>query len=408
MRVVITGIGILSPIGIGRDSFWQTLINGRDGFRRITLFDTSPFKVNIGGEIEFDPVEFLGKKGLRDLDRSTRLVCSAAKLAIDDSGLTINEETTHLTGVSIGTTFGSLHSISQFDRVGLIEGPRFVNPSHFPNTVINSPASHISIRFFIKGFNTTISTGFCSSLDAVSYGADFIRMKRAKVVLAGGVEELCEETFMGFHILGCLSGIDGSEPLSCPFDRRRNGVILSEGAGVIVLEEEENAMTRGANILAVFKGYGNAFDPDAEIGFTHSGKGLAEAIRIALMDASMTPEDIDCVVSCANSTRGLDRLETMALKDALGNQAYRVPVTSIKSMVGETYSASGILSLSAAVEILQKNMIPPTLNLKERDPECDLNYVHASPVEAEVRNILITSADPYGQNSAIIIGRDWR
>lgn len=406
MRVVITGLGILSPIGIGRDSFWQTLINGRDGFRRITLFDTSPFKVNIGGEVEFDPVEFLGKKGLRDLDRSTRLVCSAAKLAIDDSRLTINEETTHLTGVSIGTTFGSLHSISQFDRVGLIEGPRFVNPSHFPNTVINSPASHISIRFFIKGFNTTISTGFCSSLDAVSYGADFIRMKRAKVVLAGGVEELCEETFMGFHILGCLSGIDGSEPLSCPFDRRRNGVILSEGAGVIVLEEEENAMTRGTNILAVFKGYGNAFDPDAEIGFTHNGKGLAEAMRIALMDASMTPEDIDCVVSCANSTRGLDRLETMALKDALGNQAYRVPVTSIKSMVGETYSASGILSLSAAVEILQKNMIPPTLNLKERDPECDLNYVHASPVEAEVRNILITSADPYGQNSAIIIGRD--
>lgn len=406
MRVVITGLGILSPIGIGRNSFWESLINGRNGFRKIKLFDTSSFKVNIGGEVEFDPVKFLGKKGLRDLDRSTRLVCSAAKLAIDDSKLIIDEETTYFTGVSIGTTFGSLHSISQFDRVGLIEGPRFVNPSHFPNTVINSPASHISIRFFIKGFNTTISTGFCSSLDAVSYGADFIRMKRAKVVLAGGVEELCEETFMGFHILGCLSGIDGSEPLSCPFDRRRNGVILSEGAGVIVLEEEENAMTRGANILAVFKGYGNAFDPEAEIGFTHNGKGLAEAIRIALMDASLTPEDIDCVVSCANSTRGLDRLETMALKDALRNQAYRVPVTSIKSMVGETYSASGILSLSAAVEILQKNMIPPTMNLKERDPECDLNYVHTSPVEAEVRNILITSADPYGQNSAIIIGRD--
>lgn len=406
MRVVITGLGILSPIGIGRDSFWESLINGRDGFRKITLFDTSPFKVNIGGEVEFDPVEFLGKKGLRDLDRSTRLVCSAAKLAIDNSKLVIDEEITHSIGVSIGTTFGSLHSISQFDRGGLIEGPRFVNPSHFPNTVINSPASHISIRFYIKGFNTTISTGFCASLDAVSYGADFIRMKRAKAVLAGGVEELCEETFMGFHILGCLSGTDGSEPKCRPFDRMRNGLILSEGAGVIVLEEEESARKRGADILSVMKGYGNAFDPEAEIGFKHRGKGLAEAIRIALKDASLSPEDIDCVISCANSTKGLDRLETMALKDALGNQAYRVPVTSIKSMVGETYSASGILSLSAAVEILQKNMIPPTLNFKERDPECDLNYVNASPIETRIRNTLITAVDPYGQNSAIIIGRD--
>lgn len=405
MRIVITGMGIISPIGTGRDSFWQSLISGKDGFREITLFDTSSFKVHIGGEIEFDPVEFLGKKGLRDLDRSTRLVCSAARLAIDDSRFLIDEETTFATGVSIGTTFGSLHSISQFDRVGLIEGPRFVNPSHFPNTVINSPASQISIRFNIKGFNTTISTGFCSSLDAVSYGADFIRMNRAKAVLAGGVEELCEETFMGFHILGCLSGIDGSEPICCPFDRRRNGIILSEGAGIVVLEEEENATKRGANILGVFKGYGNAFDPEAKIDFTHRGKGLAEAIRIALNDAFLSPEEIDCVISSANSTKGLDRLETGALKEALGSHAFRVPVTSIKSMTGESYSASGILSLSAGVEVLQRNMIPATLNYEERDPECDLDYVKGVPMEAQIRNILITTVDPYGQNSAIIIGR---
>lgn len=405
MRIAITGIGVLSPIGIGRCSFWQSLITGKDGFRKITLFDTSPFRVHTGGEIEFDPVEFLGTRGLRDLDRSTRLVCSAARLAIDDSRLIINEETTYSIGVVIGTTFGSLHSISQFDRVGLIEGPRFVNPSHFPNTVINSPASQISIRFYIKGFNTTISTGFCSSLDAVSYGSDFIRMKRAKAVLAGGVEELCEETFMGFHVLGCLSGIDGSEPLCCPFDRRRNGIIFSEGAGVIVIEEEESAIKRGANIMALLKGCGNAFDPEAEIGFTHKGKGLAEAIRIALNEASLSPDDIDCVVSCANSTKGLDSMETRALKKALGSHAYRIPVTSIKSMIGETYSASGILSLSAAIEVLREKMIPQTLNLEERDPECDLNYVYGAAIEGRIRNILVTSADPYGQNTAIIIGR---
>lgn len=405
MRIAITGIGILSPLGIGRDNFWQAMMNGENGFKKITLFDTSPFRVSVGGEIDFDPSEFLGKKGLRDIDRSTRLICSAARLAIDDSNLVIDEDKTYSTGVSIGTTFGSLHSISQFDRVGLIEGPRFVNPSHFPNTVINSPASHVSIRFHIKGFNTTISTGFCSSLDAVFYGSNFIRMKRARVVLAGGVEELCEETFMGFYMLRCLSGLDGSEPTSCPFDKRRNGFIFSEGAGIVVLEDEKNALERGAKVLAVLKGYGNAFDTEAEIGFNYNGNGLKEAIDIALREASLSPSDIGCIISCANSTKGLDRLETMALKNALGNDAYRIPITSIKSMIGESYSASGIMSLSAAVEVLQKKTIPPTINYEIRDPECDLDYVYGSPRDAEVSNILITAADPYGQNSAVIIGR---
>ncbi len=177
------------------------------------------------------------------------MLSSAAKLAIDDAHLQINDENTNSIGVSIGTTFGSLHSISQFDREGLIEGPKYVNPSHFPNTVINSPASQVSIRFKIKGFNTTISTGFCAGLDAVIYASDFIRLNRADVVLAGGVEELCEETFLGFHNLGYLSGLNGSEPICCPFDARRNGIILSEGTAVLVLEDLEHALRRGAEIL---------------------------------------------------------------------------------------------------------------------------------------------------------------
>src|SRR4030042_6950198 len=159
--VAITGIGVISPVGIGRDNYWNGLFSGKTGFRKISLFDTIPFKVNIAGEItDFDPVSLLGKKGLRTLDRSTRLLSSAAKLALEDASLQITDENTHSIGVSIGTTFGSLHSISQFDRDSLIEGPKYVNPSHFPNTVINSPASQVSIRFKIKGFNTTISTGF--------------------------------------------------------------------------------------------------------------------------------------------------------------------------------------------------------------------------------------------------------
>ncbi len=339
--IVITGIGVLSPIGIGREAYWEGLFEGKTGFRPVTLFDTSPFHVHVAGEIaDFDALSFLGKKGLRDLDRSTRLICSAAKLAIEDCKIEITEDNTHSMGVSIGTTFGSLHSISQFDRSGLIDGPKFVNPSHFPNTVINSPASQVSIKFKIKGFNTTISTGFCASLDAVSYAADFIRLNRADIVLAGGVEELCEETFMGFHNLGCLSGTDGSEPRCCPFDARRNGTILSEGAAVLVLEDEEHALNRNAAILAHVLGYANAFDPMADGNFHHAGQGLKNAIVLALQDAALNREDIDYVCACANSSKELDRMETNVIKDVFGTRALSMPVSAIKSMVGESFSAS--------------------------------------------------------------------
>ncbi len=405
-KVVISGIGVLSPIGIGKDNYWEGLCQGKTGFRNITLFDTAPFQVHNAGEItNFDPLSFLGKKGLRDLDRSTKLICSAAKLALDDANLQITEVNTHSTGVSIGTTFGSLHSISQFDRTGLVEGPRFVNPSHFPNTVINSPASHVSIRFKIKGFNTTISTGLCASLDAAAYAADFIKLNRADVVLAGGVEELCEETFLGFHILGCLSGTDGMDPVCCPFDARRNGIVFSEGAAVLVLEDEEHALNRGATILARVTGYGNAFDPSADSRFNHAGKGLKNAIVHALEDASLHRENIDYICACANATKGLDRMETRVLKEVFEKHAYTIPVSSIKSMVGESFSASGALSLAAGIGAIQKGLIFPTVNYKERDPECDLDYVPNSARQKQIRTVLLTSSDPYGQNTAIVLER---
>jgi 3-oxoacyl-[acyl-carrier-protein] synthase II len=405
-RVVITGIGVLSPIGIGKDTYWDSLLDGKTGFRTIRLFDTAPYSVNCAGEItDFDPLFFLGKKGMRELDRSTRLILSAAKLVIDDSGLQITDANTHSIGVTIGTTFGSLHSIFQFDRDGLIDGPRLVNPSHFPNTVINSPASRLSIRFGIKGFNTTVSTGFCSGLDAVSYAFDFIRLETAEVVLAGGVEELCEETFRGFYQLGCLSGMDGSETICCPFDARRNGTILSEGAAVLVLENERHALERGAGILATVSGYGSSFDPSAENTFDNAGKGLRNAIGIALKDAMLNPEDIDYVASGANATKGLDRFETRVLKEVFGEAAFRVPVSSIKSMVGESFSASGALALSASVGAIVRNTIPPTVNYAAKDPDCDLDYVPNFARPAPIKNVLVLSSDPYGNNTAMVLSR---
>jgi len=404
--IVITGIGVLSPIGIGREQYWEGLSCGRTGFSTISLFDTSGFNVSIAGEVQnFDAVAMLGKKGLRELDRSTRLISSAAKLAIEDSRIEITENNAQSAGVSIGTTFGSLHSIFQFDRSGLIDGPRFVNPSFFPNTVLNSPASRISIRFKIKGFNATISTGFCAGIDAISYACDFIRLNRADVVLAGGVEELCEETFSGFYKLGCLSGRNGSDTICRPFDARRNGTVLSEGAALLVLESEEHALTRGADILARISGYGNSFDPEARMDFGHQGKGLKNAVGIALRDASLSTDDINYVSSCANSTKGLDRMETAVLKDLLGEHAFRIPISSIKSMIGEAFSASGALSCAAVVGTLRNGIIPPTVNYAERDPDCDLDYVPNEPREKDIQNALVVSSDPYGNNSAIILSK---
>ncbi len=399
-NIAITGLGVISPVGKGREDFWAGLREGRPGFRDITLFDTSPFAMKLGGEITaFDPLVYLGKKGVRELDRSTRLICSAAKLALDDARLLISDDNSDAVGVSLGATFGSLHSISQFDRVGLTEGPRYVNPSHFPNTVINSPASQVSIRFGIKGFNTTISNGFCAGLDSLMYAADFLRLRRADAVLAGGVEELCEEMFRGFSLLGCLAGSDGSEPVCCPFDAQRNGVILSEGACLLALEDMHAARKREADIIAIVLGYGSSFDRST------GGDGLLRAITAAMADAGCALDEIDYISSCANSSRELDRTETKVIKRVFQEASRKIPVSSIKSMIGESFSASGSLSLASAVGAIRDGIIPPTANYQVKDPECDLDYVVNEAREKHIRKVLVTASDPYGQNSAVILGQ---
>jgi len=399
-KVVITGAGIISPVGTGMEAYWKALSEGATGFRKITLFDTSEFRVHTGGEIrDFDAETFLGKRGLRTLDRSTRLVCSAARLALDDAGIEITEDNAFETGVAIGSTFGSLDSIARFDREGLTEGPRYVNPSLFPNTVINSPASNISIRFGIKGFNTTISTGFCASLDAIIYAADFLRLGRAEAVLAGGTEEMCEDTFRCFHGNGMLSGLDGTPPACCPYDAHRNGFILSEGAAVLVLSTSEYALRHGMPILASVAGYGQGFDHAAERNYGN-GHGIRKAIETALESAGREPDTVDLVMGCANSTKGLDLAEARAIKDIFGSHQQ---VTTIKSMLGETFSAGGALSVSAAACSIQHDVITPTVNCNEKDPACELDNIVTETRSTKVETALVLCADPRGNCSAMLL-----
>lgn len=407
-RIVITGLGVISSIGAGKADFWQALKEGKSGMKKITLFDTSSINTDLAGEISnFEPKEILGKKGLRNLDRTTLLAMSASKLAMDDAGLEdpIPEEITNDVGVSLGSTLGSVHSISEFDKTTLREGPRAVNPALFPNTVINSPASHISIKFNIKGFNATMSTGFCSSLDAIFFAMNQIDLYGYHTVLAGGVEELCEQIYKGFHKIGVLSGSKGGEQIDCPFDKRRNGIMFGEGVSMFVLEELEHARARGANIYAEILGYGTCFDPRSHNICSPKAEGAIETINMALEDANLNTEDIDYISATANSTLDCDVMESRAIGEVFKEQAAKLPVSSIKSMIGESFSAGGAFNLAASLGAINECFVPATINYKEKDRRCALDYVPNEARDAKVKKVLINSFAPTGNNSALTIGK---
>ncbi|MBF0532832.1 MAG: beta-ketoacyl-[acyl-carrier-protein] synthase family protein [Candidatus Omnitrophica bacterium] len=409
-RVVITGIGVLAANGEGKDPFWHSLRLGQSRFGPITLFETGGYSVQDGGEIlGFDPAKYLGPKGLRALDRSTMLIVSAARLAIDDSRLTVTDANTDDVGVSVGSTLGSLRSISEFDEVTLKEGPRYTNPAFFPNTVINAPASQVSIWHHIKGFNATISTGFTASVEAMQYAWDYIQKGRCHAVLAGGVEEMCNQTFNGLYHLKMLSG---SRPLklwvNCPFDSRRNGIVFAEAACLCVLEEYEHARQRGAAILAEVLGFGYDFDPFRINKYNPRGTGIKNAMRRCLTNSRLEPGGVDWISANANSTEAADQIETEAIKEVFGARARNIPVSAVKSMTGETYSASGALSVAAAVGAIQGGFIPPTMHYQDKDPACDLYYVPNRALEQKVNTVLVNTFGPNGAACCVALGAPGR
>ena len=406
-RVVITGVGVATSNGIGKEEYWRNLQGGVSGIRKVSLFATDDLKTHTAGEIkEFNAAAYLGEKGLRLLDRTTKVVNVAAKFAIEDAKLNIDESNTDKVGVVLGTTLGSVYSISEFDKTALRDGPRFINPALFPNTVINSPASQISIRFAIKGFNTTIATGFTASLDALRYAYDFIQLGRANAVVVGGVEELCIQTYLGFYKLKFLAATKNSDlELSCPFDKRRNGIVFGEGASMVVIEDLESARDRGAEIYAEILGFGSYFDPFRLNKYNRLGPGIRAAMRFALENAQLKPRNIDYICANANSTKEADSIEVEAIKDVFNSQAKKVPVSSIKSMVGESFSASGALSLAACVGAMQKSFIPPTINYEEPDSDCDLDIVPNRSRKKELNRVLINTFGPSGTNTCAVIGK---
>lgn len=404
-KVVITGVGVIAPNGIGKKAFWKALAQGRSGIKPVSLFDTAYFKTKLAGEcVDFDAKKFLGPKGLRNLGRSSKLVCSAAKLALEDAALEISEENTDDIGVVTATTLSSSWEMVTFTKEVVQGGPRFANPALFPLTTMNFPSSQISIRYKIEGFNTTISTGYTAGLDALKYAVDFIKAGRAKAVLVAGVENLSFSNFVGFYKIGFLAGLKGQE-IVCPFDRRHNGIIFSEGAGVLIVEEEEYAKKRKAKIQAEILGVECSFDAYRSAKYHPKASGLKQSMTKVIESSNLSKGDIDYICAAANSVPQQDKLETAVINEVFNIYAKRIPVSSIKSMIGESVSAGGCLQVAAVIGTIKEGFIPPTINYQEPDPDCDLDYVPNTSRKQDIGNVLINNFGPGGNNTTAIVSK---
>jgi 3-oxoacyl-[acyl-carrier-protein] synthase II len=405
--VVFTGLGVVSPIGVGRAAFWAGLREGRPGLRPVTLFDTAKLHSHLAGEVpDFDPEPILGKKGLRLLDRTTRLALAAAALALDDAGLAPSPAGAERAGVVLATTVGSAQSRGEFFVEAIRGGPRAVNPALFPNTVVSSPASQVAIRFGLRGPNTTIASGFTASLRALDVAARLVAGGQADLVLAGGVEELSELTYAGFHNAGLLAAADHpAGERSVPFDRHRHGLHLGEGAVILVAEPLERARARGARVLAEYGGAGTAADLRAADRYDPRGAGLARAVARALARAGGAAERVDCVAAGANGSLVGDAAEAVALDAALGAGRRRVVAFAVKSQVGETWSAGGAFQAGAACLALAEGIGPATLGHAVADPRCPVDPVPGRARPARVDTVLLSAPSPMVDNVVAVLGR---
>lgn len=404
-RVVITGLGVVSPLGDASARLHDSLCRGLSAIRPIQLFSTAGLGCPLGGEIfDFDATKYLGQRNLRPLDRTSRLVASAAQLTLEDSGWSAEMRNAQEVGLVLGTMFCSVHTISEFDRRALEAGPAYASPMDFSNTVINAAAGQTAIVHNLRGLNTTISTGVTSGLEAISYAADLIRSGRAQALLAGGADELCFESFYGFDRAGLLCRSDKSAgDFPIPFDTRRNGLALGEGAALLMLEDAALARKRGARVLGEIKGHGSSYD--CSRGRDGSVEAIGFTIRQALSDAFLLPHEIDCLSASANGSRVGDRHEAEGVFVGLNGQTHKLPVTAIKSMLGETLGASGPMQAIALLETMRDGVLPGIPQLKEIEDGFPLEMARSESQEIDATTGLINSIGLDGHCCSLILHR---
>ena len=410
-RVVITGFGCVTPIGIGREAFWNGLKNGESGVRRIESFDVSRSPVKIAAQVvDFDWQAQLGPKDRKHVPRTVPLALAAAREAISDAGIDVENlslEERQQIGVQLGTGGGGLPFVEDHYSIWYNGG------SHAKASVYIIPAathgtlsSELSMAFGLRGLSHVVSTGCTSSTDAIFYAAQHIALGRQQKMLAGGVDApLAPGILAGFNLLTVLTNDWNDEPekASRPFTRNRSGMVLGEGAWIYMLEEYEHARERGAHMYAEIIGYGSTCDAYHRVRLQEGGEEPARAMALAMEDAGVSPSDIDYVNLHGTSTVLNDRIETNALKLALNCNSHRIPMSATKSQVGHPQGASGAAGLGAALCAMSTGVIPPTINLDEPDPDCDLDYVPLKAREAEVRVALCNCIGFGSKNSALVI-----
>ena len=411
-RVVITGMGCVTPIGIGRKAFWSGLQHGESGVRRIESFDVSKSPVKIAAEVrDFDWQAQLGPKDRKHVPRTVPLALAAAREAFQDAAITpgdLSLEQRQQIGVVLGTGGGGLTFVEQHYEYWY-EGPHHKASVYIiPAATHGTLSSELSMAFGLRGLSHVVSTGFTSSTDAIAYSAQHIALGRQEVMIAGGVDApLAPGILAAFNLLTVLTTEWNDEPhrASRPFTRNRSGMVLGEGAWIYVLEEFERAQNRGANIYAEITGYGSTCDAYHRVRLEETGDEPARAMRLALQDAGREASSVDYVNLHGTSTLLNDRIETGALKLALDGNAMSIPMSATKSQIGHPQGASGAAGLGAVLCAMHTNMIPPTINLDEPDPACDLDYVPNRAREANVRIALCNCIGFGSKNSALVIER---
>jgi 3-oxoacyl-[acyl-carrier-protein] synthase II len=395
--VVITGVGVISPLGTGKEAFWQGLAEGRNGIAEIAAFDTAPFRSKKAGLVKgFNPRAFIAPLKIRRLDRASQFAIAASKMALEDADLTIGENVApERTGIILGSGFCGVVSSEAFHRGQVLRGPGDLNPILFPNTVPNAAASNASIELGIKGPNSTVVQSFCTAEAAVLFGCQQLLANRADVIVTGGVDELSAILYRGWNELRLTAWDEGEGEKSAPYDLKRNGFIPGEGAGIMVLERRVDALHRKARI------YGQILGVAQTGGATHPAEGVARAISGALKRGRI--KVIDFIDGAGNASPRLDTVEAEGLRLAISHHVRDIPISSIKSMVGEGIASGGI-RIAADLLMMEREVVPPTINYEYPDPLCSLRVARES-LKTPIRTILHTGISLNGTYIAIILGR---
>ncbi len=405
-RVVITGLGIISPIGIGVEKFWKSLLEGKSGIRPITHFDASQFDCQICGDVpDFNPLDHFTTKEARHLARFVQFAVAASNEAIRNANLDLKNIDLDRAGVLIGSGIGSIETIEDEFRKYLEKGPSRISPFFIPKIIINEASGQVSIVTGLRGPNTCVATACATATNGIGDAARFIQYGDADVMVAGGTESATTILGLGgFCALKALTKRNHEpEKASRPFDLNRDGFVMAEGAGITVLESLEHAKARGAKILAELVGYGRTGDAFHITAPESTGAGAAKAMELAIKDAGLKPQDISYINAHGTSTGLNDKVETMAIKRVFGSYAKKVPVSSTKSMTGHLLGAAGGVEFAASILAIRDQIAPATINYETPDPDCDLDYIPNHARKMNITSVMSNSLGFGGHNAVVII-----